>query len=136
MFPNAKFILMIRDGRAVVHSMIKRQVPVGGFNRSDPEQSLSQWNRTISQMYKQCVSLGSEICLMHEKFIGKEIKLSPHEFSTSQVKKKLNKEALKSWVGFYSQDLLEKMTEIAPMLNILGYDTASATPEYDKLPRI
>ena len=26
MFPNAKFLLMIRDGRAVVHSIISRKV--------------------------------------------------------------------------------------------------------------
>jgi len=26
MFPNAKFLLMVRDGRAVVHSIISRKV--------------------------------------------------------------------------------------------------------------
>jgi len=26
MFPNAKFLLMIRDGRAVVHSIMSRKV--------------------------------------------------------------------------------------------------------------
>nr|CDJ86739.1 protein-tyrosine sulfotransferase A [Haemonchus contortus] len=37
MFPNAKHILMIRDARATIHSMIDRNVPVSGFNHSDPE---------------------------------------------------------------------------------------------------
>ena len=27
MFPNAKFLLMVRDGRAVVHSIMSRKVP-------------------------------------------------------------------------------------------------------------
>ncbi|WKX99176.1 hypothetical protein Q1695_014226 [Nippostrongylus brasiliensis] len=39
MFPNAKFILMIRDARAIIHSIIDRHVPVQGFNHSDPEVS-------------------------------------------------------------------------------------------------
>ena len=29
MFPNAKFLLMIRDGRAVAHSLITRKVTIG-----------------------------------------------------------------------------------------------------------
>ncbi|PIO64337.1 hypothetical protein TELCIR_14041, partial [Teladorsagia circumcincta] len=37
MFPNAKYILMIRDARAVIHSLIDRHVPVVGFNHSDAE---------------------------------------------------------------------------------------------------
>uniref|UniRef100_A0A914YF80 Protein-tyrosine sulfotransferase n=1 Tax=Panagrolaimus superbus TaxID=310955 RepID=A0A914YF80_9BILA len=36
-FPQAKFILMLRDGRASVHSMIVRKVPVSGFDRNDKE---------------------------------------------------------------------------------------------------
>lgn len=36
-FPKSKFILMIRDGRASVHSMITRKVPVSGFDRNNKE---------------------------------------------------------------------------------------------------
>ena len=35
LFPNAKFILMIRDARAVVHSIITRKVTISGFNLSN-----------------------------------------------------------------------------------------------------
>ena len=53
-FPNSKFILMIRDGRATVHSIISRQVTITGFNLNDFRQCLSKWNAGISVMYEQC----------------------------------------------------------------------------------
>lgn len=37
MFPRAKFILMLRDGRAAVHSIINRRIPVIGFSLNEPE---------------------------------------------------------------------------------------------------
>ncbi len=37
MFPHARFMLMLRDARATVHSMITRSVPVVGFDRNSPE---------------------------------------------------------------------------------------------------
>lgn len=32
LFPNARFILMLRDGRATAHSIISRQVTISGFD--------------------------------------------------------------------------------------------------------
>ena len=32
LFPNARFILMTRDGRATAHSIISRQVTISGFD--------------------------------------------------------------------------------------------------------
>ena len=34
LFPNSKFLLMVRDGRASVHSMITRKVTIAGFDLS------------------------------------------------------------------------------------------------------
>uniref|UniRef100_A0AC35G249 Protein-tyrosine sulfotransferase n=1 Tax=Panagrolaimus sp. PS1159 TaxID=55785 RepID=A0AC35G249_9BILA len=164
-FPKAKFILMLRDGRASVHSMIVRKVPVTGFDRTNKEQMLSQWNKTIAQMYNSCEFLGPEICLPvyyeklilspkeqmqkiinfleidfsqnvleHHKHIGDEIRLSPREFSTSQVKNKINQDALDAWVGFFPDELLAKLDEVAPMLTKLGYDTKRYKPNYENLP--
>lgn len=31
MFPNARFLLMVRDGRAVVHSVMSRKVTITGY---------------------------------------------------------------------------------------------------------
>ena len=30
LFPNGRFILMVRDGRAAAHSLMSRQVPING----------------------------------------------------------------------------------------------------------
>ncbi|VDD91206.1 unnamed protein product [Enterobius vermicularis] len=180
MFPRAKFILMLRDGRAAVHSIINRRIPVIGFSLNEPElsfnfdknglffffsilklydckllsiaqASLKVWNRMIEGMYNQCIDLGNAYCLPvyyervvlhtkeemekifrflgihwservlhHKTFIGKDIRLSPLEFSTTQVKKSIYVNALNRWKGFYSKDILRRLTSIAPMLIRLG----------------
>jgi len=58
LFPNSKFLFMVRDGRASVHSMISRNVTITGFNLRDPRQCLERWNNTIAAMYDQCEDLG------------------------------------------------------------------------------
>ncbi len=82
LFPNAKFIFMIRDGRAVVHSIISRQVTISGFDLSSYRQCLKKWNSAMSSMvgnssilhfqvaniflyfqYTQCSKLGPSVCL-------------------------------------------------------------------------
>ncbi|XP_041053037.1 protein-tyrosine sulfotransferase 1-like isoform X1 [Carcharodon carcharias] len=62
-FPNAKFILMIRDGRASVHSMITRKVTIAGFDLSSYRDCLTKWNRAIETMYNQCLETGFNKCL-------------------------------------------------------------------------
>ncbi|XP_054710722.1 protein-tyrosine sulfotransferase 1-like [Uloborus diversus] len=63
LFPKAKFILLIRDGRAVVHSIISRKVSITGFDLNDYRQCLTKWSAAMSAMYSQCLSLGSSICM-------------------------------------------------------------------------
>jgi protein-tyrosine sulfotransferase len=63
LFPNAKFIFMIRDGRAVVHSIISRKVTISGFDLKDFRQCLKKWNAAMSAMHYQCQQLGSSVCL-------------------------------------------------------------------------
>ena len=63
MFPNSKFILMLRDGRAVVHSIISRHVTVSSFDLLSYRKSLQQWNQAIETMYYQCSQVGPRRCL-------------------------------------------------------------------------
>lgn len=63
LFPNAKFILMIRDGRAVVHSIINRKVTISGFDLSDFRQCMKKWNTAMQAMFNQCQQLGPTLCL-------------------------------------------------------------------------
>lgn len=63
LFPNSKFILMIRDARATVHSIISRKVGISGFRPNDYNGSFVQWNKLIEQMYSQCMVVGPTRCL-------------------------------------------------------------------------
>ncbi|XP_023701191.1 protein-tyrosine sulfotransferase 1 isoform X2 [Paramormyrops kingsleyae] len=64
-FPHAKFILMIRDGRASVHSMISRKVTIAGFDLGSYRDCLTKWNRAIETMYTQCLEAADKCLPMH-----------------------------------------------------------------------
>eukprot|EP00090_Calanus_glacialis_P028383 TRINITY_DN4561_c0_g1_i1.p1 TRINITY_DN4561_c0_g1~~TRINITY_DN4561_c0_g1_i1.p1 ORF type:complete len:380 (-),score=107.11 TRINITY_DN4561_c0_g1_i1:494-1633(-) len=63
LFPNGKFIFMVRDGRATVHSIITRKVTITGFDLKSYRQCLQKWNAAITAMNEQCKELGSKNCL-------------------------------------------------------------------------
>lgn len=160
LFPKSKSILMIRDGRATVHSLMTRKVSISGFNLTDYRDCLIKWNNIVEQMYTQCNTAGTESCmpvyyeqlvlhpeatmkkvlefldlpwnkavLEHDKLIDKEIALSKVEFSSDQVIKPINLDALSNWFGHIPADVLPDIDTLAPMLAKLGYDTVS-----DKVP--
>ncbi|XP_028322744.1 tyrosylprotein sulfotransferase 1, like [Gouania willdenowi] len=62
-FPKGKFVLMIRDGRATVHSMISRKVTISGFDLSNYRDCLTKWSSAVETMYNQCQSVGESRCL-------------------------------------------------------------------------
>ncbi|TDH15247.1 hypothetical protein EPR50_G00029700 [Perca flavescens] len=64
-FPHAKFVLMIRDGRASVHSMISRKVTIAGFDLGSYRDCLTKWNRAIETMYTQCLEAADKCLPMH-----------------------------------------------------------------------
>nr|XP_015222957.1 PREDICTED: protein-tyrosine sulfotransferase 1 isoform X1 [Lepisosteus oculatus]XP_015222958.1 PREDICTED: protein-tyrosine sulfotransferase 1 isoform X1 [Lepisosteus oculatus] len=64
-FPHAKFILMIRDGRASVHSMISRKVTIAGFDLGSYRDCLTKWNRAIETMYAQCQEAADKCLPVH-----------------------------------------------------------------------
>ena len=63
LFPNSKFVFMVRDGRAVVHSIISRKVKILNFDLTSYRQSLKMWNSHVSKMNNQCNMLGDQICM-------------------------------------------------------------------------
>jgi len=63
LFPKSKFLFMVRDGRATVHSIITRKVTITGFDLKSYRQCLSKWNGAISAMNTQCEELGPDHCL-------------------------------------------------------------------------
>ncbi|KAG5681800.1 hypothetical protein PVAND_011208 [Polypedilum vanderplanki] len=71
LFPNMKYIFMVRDGRATVHSIIERKVTVTGFDLNDYRMSMQKWNRMIKGMFVQCELLGKDKCMLvnYEKLV-------------------------------------------------------------------
>ncbi|KAG8596874.1 hypothetical protein GDO81_002078 [Engystomops pustulosus] len=63
LFPNSKFLLMIRDGRASVHSMITRKITIAGFDLNSYRDCLTKWNKALEVMYAQCLEVGEHKCL-------------------------------------------------------------------------
>ncbi|XP_053325431.1 protein-tyrosine sulfotransferase 2 [Spea bombifrons] len=63
LFPNSKFLLMIRDGRASVHSMITRKITIAGFDLNSYRDCLTKWNKAIEIMHAQCLEIGERKCL-------------------------------------------------------------------------
>ncbi|KAL2094603.1 hypothetical protein ACEWY4_009322 [Coilia grayii] len=64
LFPRAKFVLMLRDGRATVHSMISRRVTITGFDLSSYRDCLVKWSRAAESMYEQCREAGHDRCML------------------------------------------------------------------------
>ncbi|XP_058128119.1 protein-tyrosine sulfotransferase [Anopheles ziemanni] len=64
LFPEAKFLFMVRDGRATVHSIISRKVTITGFDLTSYRQCMSKWNQAIQTMHEQCKEIGSDRCMM------------------------------------------------------------------------
>ena len=71
LFPNARFILMLRDGRATAHSIISRQVTISGFDITSYRDVLTKVGihppPCIGSQMRMKNSVGEE-CVM--KFLG------------------------------------------------------------------
>uniref|UniRef100_A0A3Q1DF68 Protein-tyrosine sulfotransferase n=1 Tax=Amphiprion ocellaris TaxID=80972 RepID=A0A3Q1DF68_AMPOC len=63
LFPKAKFVLMLRDGRATVHSMISRKVTISGFDLTSYRDCLTKWSSAVETMFSQCQAAGEARCL-------------------------------------------------------------------------
>lgn len=63
-FPDSKFILLIRDARAVIHSVVTRKVTITGFSLTDYRQNFKLWNKGMEVMFEECERVGSLRCLM------------------------------------------------------------------------
>ncbi|XP_055587575.1 protein-tyrosine sulfotransferase [Uranotaenia lowii] len=64
LFPQAKFLFMVRDGRATVHSIISRKVTITGFDLSSYRQCMTKWNQAIQTMHEQCKEIGKDRCMI------------------------------------------------------------------------
>ena len=162
LFPNAKFVYMIRDGRAAVYStLLYSKIQV---NSTIFKAQLELWSTLNKQMDQQCRVVGPDFCmrikyedlvmetnrtmrevvkflnetweeqlLEHQKFIGSEIAVSKIEWSTDQIKKPINKDSLTSWLSKIPSLTEHEIRQAAPMIETFGYNlTANLTDNTEK----
>lgn len=63
LYPNGKYILMIRDGRAVAHSIVARNVTIGGVDTKSYLSAVAFWNKALTNMLEQCKAVGEKKCM-------------------------------------------------------------------------
>jgi hypothetical protein len=54
MFPNSKYVLMLRDPRAIANSLQTRNIKITGVDNDSLESIFSNWNRNMRFMLGQC----------------------------------------------------------------------------------
>lgn len=62
-FPRAKFILMVRDGRAVAYSIVSRNVTISGVDSKNYLSAALFWNKVVQRMSTDCIN-NRDKCLM------------------------------------------------------------------------
>ena len=148
LFPKAKFLYMLRDGRAAAFSLMNRiEVYRSEFIFL---KYLNRWNLYNENYYKQCMKVGEQVCLMvryeklvlrpketiekvakflglswtddflrHDEFVDKKISISSTEWSSKQVKSPIYTKSIKNWLKYIR--LNKTFTQYAPMLRRFGY---------------
>ena len=147
-FPNSKFILMIRDVRAVVYSTSGNTT----IDKSTLKTLFINWNNYYNKAYSKCKSLGTKRCLpvFYERLVIKPdleirkifkfLKIKwfdlvlnhPHfigDIVSDQVKRPINTDSLYKWIGKINSNH-SFIDEFAPLMISLGYDTKSIKPNY------
>ncbi|EGT47788.1 CBN-TPST-2 protein [Caenorhabditis brenneri] len=146
----------------VNNSGITREVFDSAISAFMTEAMFAKWNQEIRKMLFQCNNLPGQCMkvyyerliqkpedeveritsflgltfspqmLKHHELIGAEVDLNEQEFSASQVKHSINTDALKSWFDCFSDETLQRLEDVAPLLGILGYNTSSSNPDYSQ----
>ena len=62
-YPKAKFLLMVRDGRAVAYSIVSRNVTISGVDNKNYMSAALFWNRIVNRMLTDCRKLGRGLCM-------------------------------------------------------------------------
>ncbi|XP_068600856.1 protein-tyrosine sulfotransferase 1-like [Brachionichthys hirsutus] len=115
-FPKAKFVLMLRDGRATVHSMISRKVTISGFDLSSYRDCLTKWNSAVETMFSQCRAAGESRCLpvRYERLVlhaEEEMKKLLHFLQLQWDPSVLHHEELIGKAGGVSLSMVERSTD-------------------------
>lgn len=74
-FPLSKFILMIRDGRAVAYSIVSRNVTISGVDSKNYLSAALFWNKVVSRMSTECRNHRDRCLVIHYEHLVTDPKL-------------------------------------------------------------
>jgi len=148
-FPNAKIVYMVRDGRDVAVSYMKQYNE--SLNYKNMKIHTFSWSIFNKIVGDQCNALGKSSCLMvkyeelvlelektmkkvvdflnltwtdnflkHERFIGDKVKVSDTEWSTDQIKKPIYKNSMRNWIHVKDYNETD-LKSYAHVLESFGY---------------
>lgn len=150
-FPNARIIHVVRDGRAVSHSLVSRRLNFPPFSPENHKQNLKQWAKLASGMEHICKTIGRQRCMTVRyedlvqdpadelkkilAWLGVEwdervlqhhqmmdsIVTSKMETTADQIGKPVYRSAVDKWKGNIPQDVLDDELVYAPTLRLFGY---------------
>ena len=57
LFPKSRFILMLRDGRAVAYSIVSRNITISGVDSKNFMSAALFWNKVTERMFRDCKAI-------------------------------------------------------------------------------
>lgn len=63
LFPNVKFLFMIRDPRAAANTIVQKRIQINGAKINNHREALINWNKLMEKMYTNCAEVGFETCM-------------------------------------------------------------------------
>jgi len=151
LFPKAKFIYMVRDGRDAAYSFMVRAKE--NINFENFKKNLNTWIDINEKGLKHCNNIGPNNCLIikyeqlvtqpekmirnlikflnlkwsnkflnHHKYVGNEIFVYKGDWSTHQIVLPIYSESINTWIGKIKDfKSIEDIRFIEPMLNKFNY---------------
>jgi protein-tyrosine sulfotransferase len=151
LFPDAKFVYMVRDGRDAAYSYMTRSKQ--NINLDNFKKNLNMWMTMNKKGLAHCNKIGPNNCLIikyeqlvtqpekmirnlikflnlkwsnkflnHHKYVGNEIFVYKGDWSTHQIVLPIYSESINTWIGKIKDfKSIEDIRFIEPMLNKLNY---------------
>ncbi|KAM8835587.1 protein-tyrosine sulfotransferase 1-like isoform 1-T1 [Synchiropus picturatus] len=114
LFPKAKFVLMLRDGRATIHSVISRKVTISGFDLNSYRDCLSKWSGAVETMFSQCQATSRCRAVRYEQLVlhpEQEMRKLLHFLELKWDESVLHHEQLIGKAGGVSLSKVERSTD-------------------------
>jgi len=150
-FNNSKVIHMVRDGRAISHSLVSRGLEFPPFSPTNHTQNLRSWANLATGMDRICRAIGPNRCrtVKYEQLVQEpertlkdllswldlpwepkvlnhqevigEVATSSMETTADQIVRPVYREAIERWRGEIPDEVLRDNLAWAPALRTFGY---------------